>query len=86
MKKTNLLMLALVLALLAALVYSRAGVAQNSHQTTWEYKVFVGFEAKKDQSKLDALGAQGWELTHVMPDLSAGTYDGRSDLIFRRQR
>lgn len=45
-----------------------------------------GLKPNKDEQKINELGAQGWELVHVIPNLAEGTYVSKADLIFRRSR
>jgi hypothetical protein len=54
--------------------------------TAWEYKILPSVAIAKDEQKINELGAQGWELTFVVPTLANGTNYGRSDLYFRRSK
>jgi len=63
----NMLLAALVLALVGGLMWGAAGsVAQDAgkvQRTKWEYRVLA--QATPDEAGLTALGEEGWELIAV---------------------
>jgi hypothetical protein len=59
--KSKLTIIALLIALCVSLYFARPGVHAAPAPPTWEYKVQI--KKCNDEKILNALGAEGWELT-----------------------
>ena len=59
--KSKLTIIALLIALCVSLYFARPGVHAAPAPQTWEYKVQI--KKCNDEKTLNALGAEGWELT-----------------------
>jgi hypothetical protein len=57
-----------------------SGQDKQKAMSAWEYKVLYGLQvqdyggARSEQEGLNKLGAEGWELVHVLPGVHPGYY------------